>query len=126
MVTHKEARDIYIAYSNLVDVALPKHLTVIHKRNIIKGYDYIAQQETQSKELESAKNGIDQLQNIYTICFKDLQSAHKYIKKQSKQLAKVEELLEVYRGIDGGGSPDGLNKLYVLRDKLEKEMEELR
>ncbi|NLE06396.1 MAG: hypothetical protein GX638_16545 [Crenarchaeota archaeon] len=50
-----------------------------------------------------------------------------YITQQElkeQRAKKVEELLEVYKGIDGGGSPEGLNKLYRLRDELEKELEE--
>ena len=58
-----------------------------------------------------------------------VQPIKEYIKKleaKEKRAKKVEELLEVYKGIDGGGSPEGLNKLYRLRDELEKELEELK
>lgn len=53
---------------------------------------------------------------------------HDYITQQQakdRRLKKIEELLEVYKGIDGGGSPEGLNKLYRLRDDLKKELEEM-
>lgn len=56
--------------------------------------------------------------SVKQFAFKDYDEVDRALKRAEK----VEELLEVYKGIDGGGSPEGLNKLYKLRDKLEEEL----